>query len=139
MSILGIIVTAVIAVLGVAYLALPVIRRHQALQGLALKNYKDREMLLTAYERVLITIRDLDEDYQVGKLDAAQYQAERELWAGRGVEVLEALEKAGGAKFKGDRRKAAAPAPAVSADADGELDAALEQAIARYVTAKAGK
>jgi hypothetical protein len=137
MSVLGIIVSAAIGVFGVIYLALPLLRRNQALHGVALKNHKDREMLLTAYERVLMTIRDLDEDYQVGKLDAESYHEERELWAGRGVEVLEALEKAGGAKFKADRRKTAAPV--TNADPDSELDSALEQAIARYVTAKAGK
>lgn len=141
MSALGIIGTLIIIAASIAVLLLPILRREKSLKGTALTLHKEREALLTAYERVLTTIRDLDEDFRVGKLAQAEYDRERELWSDRGVEVLQALEKAGGARPKHVVKPAARKAAVVAADPDAEkaLDEAIEQAIANYVTAKAGK
>jgi len=40
---------------------------------------------VAAYERILQTVRDLDEDYLVGKLPAEQYTAERARWMEQGA------------------------------------------------------
>ena len=53
---------------------------------------KQRERLLIYYERVLRNIRDLDEDHALGKIDEDEYTREREEWAQRGVQVLQALD-----------------------------------------------
>jgi hypothetical protein len=55
---------------------------------------EDREAeLRAAYERIKSTLRDLDEDYALGKLDDAAYQAERERWLTEGAHVLAALDE----------------------------------------------
>jgi hypothetical protein len=53
------------------------------------------DRLLGLYERVLTTIRDLDEDYSTGKMPEESYRQEREIWSQRGVEVLQALDEHG--------------------------------------------
>jgi hypothetical protein len=53
---------------------------------------RQRQRAQAYYERVLANIRDLDEDYSTGKIDQAEYQAEREVWAARGVVVLGLLD-----------------------------------------------
>ncbi len=80
------------------------------------------ERLQQHYERVLTSLRDLEEDFALGKLDQAHYQAERERWLAQGVEVLAELDRIGALSE---------PAQTV-----GELDAAvdhrIEQAVAAY-------
>ena len=48
-----------------------------------------------AYERALVAIRDLDEDFSTGKIEAEAYQREREAWLQRGIAALRALDAAG--------------------------------------------
>lgn len=52
--------------------------------------------LRASYERIKSTLRDLDDDYALGKLDDAAYQAERERWLTEGARVLAALDEAQG-------------------------------------------
>ena len=47
-----------------------------------------RERVFSYYERVLTNIRDLDEDFQTGKLAEAEYREEREVWVNRGIRLL---------------------------------------------------
>ena len=54
---------------------------------------KQRERLLTYYNRALTNIRDLDEDRATGKINEADYETERELWMQRGIQVLKALDE----------------------------------------------
>ncbi|MBZ0302034.1 MAG: hypothetical protein K8J31_19955 [Anaerolineae bacterium] len=53
---------------------------------------KQRERLLVYYERVLTNLRDLDEDHATGKMPDTTYQAEREDWEQRGIQVLKTLD-----------------------------------------------
>ncbi|MCS6870644.1 MAG: hypothetical protein RML95_07475 [Anaerolineae bacterium] len=80
------------------------------------------ERLQQHYERVLTALRDLEEDYSLGKLDQARYAAERERWITQGVEVLAELDRVG--------------ALSATDQTVGELDAAIdrqiEQAVAAY-------
>src|SRR5476649_1661097 len=48
--------------------------------------------LQTVHETLLKAVRDLDFDYQMGKLDDEDYRAEREALMVRGMEVLEQLD-----------------------------------------------
>lgn len=52
----------------------------------------ERDDLLTTYERVLATIRDLDEDYRTGKMTQESYQQERSHWTEQGIMLLQKLE-----------------------------------------------
>jgi hypothetical protein len=83
---------------------------------------KQRERLLVYYERVLRNIRDLDEDYALGKIASEEYQQERETWAARGVQVLKALD----AKID---QPMIASTPADDAAVDHAIDDAIEAAV----------
>jgi hypothetical protein len=132
MSTGGLFLSVVIFILGALWLAQPILRRKTAYNGTS--QAKEREVLLTEYERVLSTIRDLDEDFNIGKLSKAAYDAERSYRTKQGVEILQALEKLGVSKPAEKLKKQAKAQP----DADAVLDAAIEQAIASYVSATSG-
>lgn len=136
MSLEGTIAAVVMLVIGVVWLALPILRRNRTASADELLRAKEREILLTTYERTLNALRDVDEDHLTGKLGQADYEAERAYWTNQGVTVLQALEKAGGKLPK--QRKAAAAAAAApvvveSAEADEQLDEAIEKTIANYI------
>lgn len=92
MSLSGVIAAIALLVIGSAWVLLPFLR------GGALKSEaeraKDREELsiAAAYERTLMTVRDLDEDFQVGKLPQDVYAAERARWAEHGAKLLRMME-----------------------------------------------
>ena len=91
MSIEGLIAAVFITLLVVLLVVLPLVGRGQRKTTDALQE-RQRERLLVYYVRVLVNIRDLDEDHALGKLADAEYQQEREVWAARGVQVLKALD-----------------------------------------------
>ena len=49
---------------------------------------RERESLRLAYNAVLKTLRDLEDDYATGKLSEADYQAEKARWSAEGVRLL---------------------------------------------------
>lgn len=91
MSLEGLLIVVVMFMVGAAWAAFPLLRKdaHPRAANLSLQ----RQRLLVYYERIMKNIRDLDEDFDLGKADEANYQRERELWAQRGVEVLRALDE----------------------------------------------
>jgi hypothetical protein len=132
------IISLVILALGLVWLAVPFVRGGARVNAAETARQKERDTLLTSYERILSVLRDLDEDYRLGKLAEADYFAEREQWAGQGAAVLAALEKAGGHKPTHMTKAKQKAARTAQPDADAALDAAIEQAIASYVSAKEG-
>lgn len=86
---------------------------------------KERDELLTSYERVLATIRDLDEDFNTGKLAPDTYQAERSYWTEQGIALLQQLEPQEEAAKKSSKK------PVDNSDDE------VEKAIAAYRKAKA--
>lgn len=54
---------------------------------------RQRERALAYYERVLMNIRDLDDDHATGKIHPDEYHQERTLWVERGVQLLKLLEE----------------------------------------------
>lgn len=54
---------------------------------------RQRERALAYYERVLLNVRDLDEDHATGKIATDEYEAEREFWLDRGVRLLRLLDQ----------------------------------------------
>ena len=122
MSIEGLIGSIILVLVGLVTVSLPFLRRNWA--GVSAREravQKARDELLTTYERVLATIRDLDEDYQTGKLTDAEYQTERGYWAERGVYLLQQLEP-----------DAAPPEPVSTSVQETVLDDAIENAIKAY-------
>jgi hypothetical protein len=135
MDIGTIVIVLVVAGIGLFWLAFPFINR-AGLQAERAFKQRDQEKLLVDYERVLTTIRELDDDFRLGKLAQETYQVEREAWVEQGTALVEQLEKL---KVAAPSRPPKSKPPKESKpDADADLDAALEQAIAKYVKAKSG-
>lgn len=128
MSVTGILIGVLMLVGSLAWLAFPLLKRQDA----ARKTAVDPDQV-SAYERILQTVRDLDEDYLVGKLPAEQYTAERARWMEQGAAHLESLEKLTG-KPAHKKSHHAKPTPA-QVDTAGQDDA-VEQAIAAYIRAR---
>lgn len=100
MTLEGIVFLIVGIVVAVVFLALPFLTRNASAQ------IADRERLnlVAAYERALVTVRDIDEDYQMGKLTPDVYENERAKWIAQGAVLLEQIETLG-ANLKQPRQK----------------------------------
>jgi hypothetical protein len=91
MSVEGIIF-AVILTAGVAFVALRPLFRARSITT-STSREKQRERVLAYYERVLLNVRDLDDDHATGKIHADEYAQERELWVSRGTALLALLDE----------------------------------------------
>jgi hypothetical protein len=131
MTTTGLIVSLVLLVIAVISVALPFLqqRRNQNRELATALSQIKRDELLTDYERVLATIRDLDEDHQTGKLAPDTYQRERAYWTEQGILLLQKLEP--------DAQTLADETEADSAGDSDALDDAVERAIAEYRRAQA--
>lgn len=84
------------------------------------------ETLLVQRDSIYKTIRDLDFDYETGKLTDEDYRSQREMWVERGVEVLKALDAEGYSDDASDDHKPWRPSgPDASTDLDAEIEAAV--------------
>ena len=87
------------------------------------------EVLIERREAIYATIRDLDFDFQTGKLTAEDYADQRQVWVQRGVDVLKAIDslqqQAG--ILTPLMNEEAAPQPVSEL---GDLDAQIEAAVA---------
>lgn len=127
------IIVVMVVVTGVALL-LPFIRHNETIAQIETR--KKRDSLLMSYERVLLALRDLEEDLTTGKLPAEDYEAKRADWVERGVTLLQQLEAAG---IKAPKAKSLAGSTKTAKSGDkpeAALDAAIEAAIAQYVNAQ---
>lgn len=129
----GLVVSILMLVLGIAWLVLPYLRGGSAGRAVDSEQQRQRASLIAAYERTLQTVRDLDEDFQVGKLSQDDYASERGMWVERGAALLETLEKTGGVSKKTKTAKSQSPAKVVSS---ATSDDPVEQAIAAYARAR---
>ncbi len=78
------------------------------------------------YERVLTNIRDLDEDFSTGKMGENDYEAERETWVQRGIQVLKT--------FDGMQEQVVLTSEVDHQTLDRSIDDEIEAAIAAYRT-----
>lgn len=131
MSVIGLVSALAMLVLGALWVILPLFRGgrwHDREQSLTDKQY---QRLQVYYRQVKNTIRDLDEDFEVGKLTADDYQQERELWTERGVQILKAIDE-----FD-HRRGFVKPSASHDAAITDAIDAAIEAAVAERLKASA--
>lgn len=117
MSLLGLLIGLGLAVGLALALAWPFFAPHTQEDNGQLERQRQRAQAY--YERVLANIRDLDEDYSTGKIEQAEYQAEREAWAARGVVVLGLLDDLG-------QRQAITDLGADAAHIDAAIEAAVQ-------------
>lgn len=127
MSIEGIVASIIIFVIGLVWVVYPL--RRQSISHSHLMKQQERQSLLNAYERLLMRLRDLDEDYNLGKMPEADYQQERAQLMEKGAALLAKIEQSLDSIDNLNKTKA-------SSDADAALDAAIEAAIADYIATK---
>ncbi len=132
MSAESILLIIMMSVVSGAALLLPFVRHNETIAEIEAR--KKRDSLLMAYERVLLALRDLEEDLTTGKIPVDDYDRKRQEWAERGVVLLQQLEAVGVKPPKA--KPIASKTTHVSVQPEAELDAAIEAAIARYVNAQ---
>ncbi len=88
MSTAGWVASALLAVITLAVIVIPLLRRPDEAAQASL----ELEKLRLDYERVLITIRDLDEDHATGKLSVTDYEADRIRYVQQGVALLQRID-----------------------------------------------
>lgn len=123
MSVGGLIFFLLLLAVTAALVAVPLLKRDSDQTADSLHIQKQRERLLIYYERVLTNLRDLDEDHMTGKMPDEAYNAEREEWMLRGIQVLRALEDL-------DDHSIIPTAVHDEAGVDEAIDDAIEAAIA---------
>ena len=129
MSVESLIIGAVLTAVGLVIIALPLLaRKNQRAMAQQRQLERSRAELITSYERVLSTIRDLDEDFGAEKINAEDYEIERQHWAANGVRLLQLLED-GHAEHNGH---SAEDGVSAGSGRESELDHAVEEAIRNY-------
>lgn len=127
MSLEGLVAVVVMVVVGIIGIALPFFTAKTKNGNVQIiKLQQSRDELITSYERVLATLRDLDEDFRSGKIHQEEYERERAYWSSYGVRLLELLENAEVPAME------SYPALDTHTAAHDELDQAVEEAIRNY-------
>lgn len=116
MTILGLLVSLLLALIAIAIVAQPFFSTARGGNGAAADEQSER--VSNYYERVLTNIRDLDEDLATGKISAANHGREREVWVARGMALLRLQDQLGA------QQQAAAETT--------DLDEMIEAAVAAY-------
>ena len=93
MDIATVLIGLALAVIVVAYVAQPLMTKSRV--ALAPAQESPRTKLLAERDAVYATIRELDFDFQTGKLSEADYRSMRETHVARGVEILKRLDAMG--------------------------------------------
>jgi len=88
MDIIVAIIGLALAVVVAAYIARPFVARSRTLPS----GESPRDQLLAERDALYVAIRDLDFDFQTGKLMEVDYRAVRERYVVRGVEILKELD-----------------------------------------------
>lgn len=123
MSIEALVVSLTLLVIAALWIGAPLLSQTaQNLKGEAKR--KQRERFLIHYERLLNNLRDLEEDFSTGKIRPEDYQTDRELLVGRGIQILAALDNLNGASANASYKNAAA--------VDESVDKAIEEAVQAY-------
>lgn len=131
MSLGGLIGSALLIAITLGVILQPFLRGRRRVGRIILSNkQQSQDELVTSYERVLETIRDLDEDYNTGKLHPDSYQDEREHWTEQGVKLLQQIELTDDVVLPDDDDVTE------SNEADDMLDDAVEKAISEYRKAR---
>ena len=118
MEIVVALVGTAIAVIVVTYVAQPFVIKTRVK---AAAPESPRDKLLAERDTLYTTIRDLDLDFQTGKLVEADYRVMREKYTTRGVEILKELDAMGV-----DRRLSTADRSPRQATAVDEIEAAVQ-------------
>jgi hypothetical protein len=137
MSLGGLAIALTMLVIVILWVVAPLLDRRRPAAPDAQAAERQRERLLVNYERTLRNIRDLEEDYATGKIQPEDYQAEREQWVQRGIQLLMAMDRL---DQLDSRTKLVAASVLRPGEADRTVDEAIEAAVAaRRKQRKPGK
>lgn len=93
MSIEGLIGLVVMLIVGLIGIGLPfVTNRHTSRDNRKRELEMTRDTLIATYERVLSTLRDLEDDHKSHKINPADYEREKAYWSEYGVRLLQLLD-----------------------------------------------
>jgi len=93
MSIEGLIGLIVMLIVGVGGLLLPFLTSKKALISPRKREIEvSRDELVASYERVLSTLRDLEDDSKSHKMHPADYEREHAYWSQYGIKLLHLLD-----------------------------------------------
>lgn len=120
MSIVGLVISLALFLIAIVVVARPFFLSTPVGAETDSHLQRQREGVSSYYERVLTNIRDLDEDFQTGKISEADYREEREVWVDRGIRLLRV-----GDSLESGRSLVATSAPDV-ADIDRAIEAAVQ-------------
>ena len=93
MSILGLSISIVLALIMLLIVVYPLVRQASSQTTSDTTLQQQRERALAYYDRVLTNIRDLDEDFSTEKINEADHQQERDVWVHRGIRLLRVLDQ----------------------------------------------
>ncbi len=93
MSILGLSISIVLALITLLIIVYPLVRQASSKDTSDTSIQQQRERAQAYYERVLTNIRDLDEDFSTDKINEADHKAERDVWVHRGIRLLRVLDQ----------------------------------------------
>jgi len=119
MSLPGLLIALVLSLIAWALVARPLLRPARPERAAESSRRHQRDRVETYYERVLTNIRDLDEDFATGKINDADYRAEREVWVLRGIRLL---------RVRDQLEREENP----DGDDAARIDRAIEEAVAAY-------
>ena len=117
MSVPGLLMALVLSLIALWLVGRPLWRGMRGAGAAASSLEMQRDRLSVYYSRVLTNIRDLDEDFATGKIDGGSYRAEREIWVGRGIQLLRVQEEL-------DAQHSLAPAGSEAERIDQAIEAA---------------
>ena len=127
MSIEGLIGLIVMVVVGLGFMIMPFLTSRVTAQGTRKRQLDlSRDELIASYERVLSTLRDLEDDFRSHKMHPADYERERAYWSQYGVKLLHLLDG------QTDISEADNDSSLHSEDDDVMLDRSVEEAIYNY-------
>lgn len=122
MSIEGLIGLVVMVIMGLVGIGLPFLTTKSSTNLRKRELDMTRDELITTYERVLSSLRDLEDDYKSHKIHAADYEYEHEYWSQYGIRLLQLLD--GNDVDESDSIE--------TDDDDLQLDHSVEEAIKNY-------
>jgi len=113
MSVAGLLISLLLALVAIAIVARPLFSA--APGGVDAESNEQGARVRDYYERVLVNIRDLDEDLATGKISETDHGREREVWVARGIALLRLQ----------DRLAAQRDAAEIANDMDAMIEAAV--------------
>ena len=127
MSIEGLVGLIAMLTVGLGAILLPFFTTKSSSKGAYKRQLElSRDELIASYERVLSTLRDLEDDFKSQKMHASDYGRERVYWSQYGVKLLQLLEGQNVVDPSGEG------ATQYIIDDDMMLDRSVEEAIYNY-------